>query len=456
MNRRNFLKGLGGVVVALPFLESLGTRHGKAGSPAPQKFLVVMRQANGVQQAFDKEPERFWPTALGAITSGTLAADRAVTVLSDYQSKMLLVRGVKYAFPGNGCGHSGGGNQCLTAAKVSTDPSGAKSLAMGESIDNRIQRELMPGIEPLTLYAGRMGGYLDEVLSYRGPKMLRAAERNPYNAYKRLFGLPDAGSIAIEKRQLSRKSVNDLVRTEMNALMGRSDLSKADHDRLQLHFGAIRDVEIAMAAKLPADEVTAMEKMSPDVANPDYLVDIAKMQMDIIALSLASGVTRSATLQIGDGNDATGYVIGGVRYPSFHQISHRIFSDGATGDPIPNAMDKHHEIDKLHAQMFKHLLDKLASYKVGSGTLLDMGCAVWTNDLSTGPPHGYSNLPYVIVGSVGGAMKQGQYVDAGDVTNNKMWNTIGAAVGCKNGAGGALDDFGDSSLSKGNIPQMVV
>ena len=47
---------------------------------------------------------------------------------------------------------------------------------MGESIDNRIARELQPmGVEPLTLYAGKMGGSLDEVLSYRGPKMLRAA-----------------------------------------------------------------------------------------------------------------------------------------------------------------------------------------------------------------------------------------------------------------------------------------
>jgi hypothetical protein len=35
-------------------------------------------------------------------------------------------------------------------------------------------------------------------------------------------------------------------------------------------------------------------------------------------------------------------------------------------------------------------------------------------------------------------------------------NTIAAAVGCKNAAGAPLDDFGDSSLPKGNIPQMKV
>ena len=84
-------------------------------------------------------------------------ADRAVNELADYADKLLMVRGTKFAFPGNGCGHSGGGNQCLTAAKVSDDPSGNESLAMGESVDNRIARELNPASnpDPLTLYAGR-------------------------------------------------------------------------------------------------------------------------------------------------------------------------------------------------------------------------------------------------------------------------------------------------------------
>ena len=62
MDRRGFLKGLGGVVVALPFLEGLAPKGVKA-APSAQKFVVIMRQANGVQQAWDSEAERFWPTA---------------------------------------------------------------------------------------------------------------------------------------------------------------------------------------------------------------------------------------------------------------------------------------------------------------------------------------------------------------------------------------------------------
>ena len=455
MDRRRFLFGLGGAVVALPFLEGLGARRSRAGDPPPFKFAIFVRQANGVQQKDGSEPERFWPNAPGPVSKATLTgtdADRAVAELADYGDKLTLVKGVKFAFPGNGCGHSGGGNQCLTAAKVSADPSGNKSLSMGESIDNRIARELNgDGAEPLTLYAGRMAGYIDEVLSYRGPMQLRAAERNPYNAYKRLFGLTSPDEVALERKAAGRKSVNDLVRTQMKALLARTDLSGGDRTRLDLHFSSIRDLEIKAALRLPDARVAQMETMSPNVADPANIEEISRMQCDIIALAMAAGITHAATLQIGDGNDSTEYTIGGVKQPRYHQISHRIYSDGASGDPIPDAALKHHEIDKIHARIFKYLLDQLAKYPMPGGTLLDQGLAVWTNDLGAGVSHTYNNIPYVIAGGAGGYLKTGQFVDMGGVTNNQMMNTFGAAVGCKNAAGGPLDDFGDPSLKKGLI-----
>lgn len=457
MDRRRFLFGLGGAALALPFLEGLGARSSRAGDPPPFKFAIFVRQANGVQQKENAEPERYWPSTLGPVSTASLTADsdRALTELAAYGSRLTIVKGVKFAFPGNGCGHSGGGNQCLTAAKVSADPSGNKSLAMGESIDNRIARELNPDkAEPLTLYAGMMAGYIDEVLSYRGPMQLRAAERNPYNAYKRLFGLATPGDVALERKAAGRKSVNDLVRTQMKALLARTDLSSGDRDRLDLHFSSIRDLEIKAALRLPDARIQEMSDMSPKVADAANIEEISRMQCDILALAMASGITRAATLQIGDGNDSTEYVIGGVKQPRYHQISHRIYSDGASGDPIPDAALKHHEIDKIHLRIFKYLLDRLDSYKVGAGTLLDQGVAVMTNDLGTGVGHSYNNIPYVVAGSAGGFLKTGQFLDAGGATSNQMMNTLGAAVGCKNAAGDVLDDFGDASLKKGLIAAM--
>lgn len=461
MNRRRFLVGLGGVCVALPFLDAFRSRKATAGPTTAPRFAIFMRQANGVQQKWDVEPESFWPRNLGALTAATFAtdADRAVSELKDYASKLLLVRGVNYPFPENFCGHAAGGAQCLTAQKFSDPPNGQvnRLRALGESIDNRIARELNPpGTEPLTLYSGPKGGYIDEVLSYSASGQLRAAENNPYNAYTRLFGMAGATDATAKALATQRKSVNDYVRGDLKALMGRADLSPSDKVRLDQHFSSIRDLETNIACKLADPAVMSMRDISARVAEDDSRELVAKMQMDIIALTISCGLNRVATLQIGDGNDSTQYMINGVRQPRYHQISHRIFSDGSAGDPIPDAVAKHHEIDKLHGRLFKYLLDKLAAVDIGAGqTLLDAGLAVWLNDLADGPPHGANNLPYVIAGSAGGFLKTGAYVDAGQVTHNKMLNTLGAAVGCKNANAQPLDDFGDPSLAKGLIPQML-
>jgi hypothetical protein len=455
MNRRHFLRGVAGVAVALPFLETFAPRRARAAGPPP--FAVFVRQANGVAQQTDDEPERFWPSALGPLTQASLAAetDRAVSVLADHADRLILVRGVGFAFPGNGCGHSGGGNQCLTAAQVSDTPSGAGSLSMGESIDNRIARELQPaGVEPLTLYAGKMAGYLDEVLSYRGAKLLRAAERNPFVAYTKLFGASAMDAEALARLKAARTSVNDLVRGEMKALMARTDLSKGDRDRLDLHFQSIRDLEVGMACNLTPMEVAAMDAIQGGVALSDNVQTITRMQMDLLALAFSCGVVRAATLQIGDGNDSTEYTINGQKQYSYHWISHRIQGDGDTGAPIDNAPELHHEIDKIHGNLFKYLLDKLASYPLPTGTLLDSGVAVWTNDLAN-KYHSYDDIPYVLAGSCNGLLKTGQYLDAGGVNNNKMWNTVGAAVGCTKDGKTPMDDFGDPSLAPGFIPAMM-
>ncbi len=460
--RRFFLRGAASALVSLPLLESFLPRNVEA-QQTLQRFAVFMRQGNGVQQADQNEPERFWPSQLGALTSAGMRADgdRTVNVLADFAEKLLLVRGVEMrALADAGCGHSQGGLLCLTAARAD-GPNVERALATGESIDNCIVRELMgQGTEPLTLRAGPRSSYLDDVLSYRAAGDRRVAESNPFNAYRALFGLPMETD---EERLLKRrKSVNDLVRTEMQALLGHSRLSSADRQRLQQHSQAIRDIETRMECALPPDLLETLSQVTTRQAESDeHVVTVARLQCQVIALAMSCGRVNAATLQIGNGNDQTQYTINGRKYERFHHISHRIHSDGSDGEAIADADLKHHEIDKLFASIFKGLLTELAAYPTMTGTLLDEGVAVWLNDLSNGPPHSTRNMPYVCAGSCGGRLKTGAYIDAADVTrnryvtHNKFLNTIGAAVGCKNASGQPLDDFGDRALEAGRIDGML-
>lgn len=459
MSRRRVLMGLGGVSVALPFLDSLAPKSAIAAGETALPFAIFCKQGNGVQQLIQNdEPERFWPSfGPGAITQAQLAADsgRALSELSAHAAKLNIVRGIDFDFPGNGCGHSGGGNQCLTAAKVSVNPSGNLSLAEGESIDNLIQAQLGdPGVEPLTLYVGPKYGYLDEVMSYRGAHQLRAAENNPYNVYMDLFGLSNVDPEILEQLRTRRKSVNDLVRSEMQSLLGRKDLSKVDRQKLDLHFSSIRDLEVGLQCGLAENEVDAIQAMSQNATNDDFFEDVCRLQMDIIALAMACGKSRAATLQFGNGNCGVAFTVNGQKQKSFHKISHRIDGDGDVGDPIPNADVLHHEIDRIHARLFGYLLDKLDSYEFSDGTLLDAGVAVWLNDLGE-KYHSYRRVPFILAGGAKGKLTTGQYLDVGSQTNNKLFNVIGTALGCTKSGGQPLDNFGDPSLETGYVPGLL-
>ena len=459
MRRRHFLRGIAGVAIGLPFLEALSPRRAGAGQPS-SKFAVFVRQGNGVQQATDSgEPESFWPSfAPGPFTPEALAADagRAVSELAAHAKDLTIVRGIRFNDPANACRHSGGGNQVLTAASVGLKDKCNSTLAEGESLDNRIQNDLAAdGNEPLTLICGAKSDQCNEVLSYRGPLDIRGAERNPYNAYSNLFGLSTLAPSEKMLMQARRQSVHDLVRSEMQALLARKDLSKADRTRLDRHFTAIRELEIGVsctAASSP-DDVARLEAGASAIADDAQVDTVVKLHMDVIVMAMACGVRRAATLQIGGGPDNTRYTIDAVQQPDFHAVSHRSTS--------PDPVLVHSKIDRKILSLFKYLLDQLKTHTTAQGTtLLDEGVAVYVNDLATGG-HSYDNVPYLLVGNAGGALKSGLYIDAGDVpnkvftTNNKILNTIGAVVGCKNAAGNPLDDFGDPTLKKELVPGML-
>ncbi|MFO0682386.1 MAG: DUF1552 domain-containing protein [Sandaracinus sp.] len=468
-SRRRFLVGIGGAMVALPLLESLdgirrptrrraGVAHADDGVPHP---VVFVRAGNGVQQAWSDEPEHFWPAATGALTSAILGgaenADRSTSELAAFASKLAIVRGVDRPFGTPACGHAESICQVLTAAQ-NTGGTANDPLALGMSADWRIANQLNPaGREPMVLMAGPSSAYIAEGLSWRDSGMRTSAERSPINQYMRMMGISGAPPEIQERIRMRRASVNDLVRAELRELMGHAQLSAGDRARLQQHLEAIRDTELQLmsCAADPAME-DALAAIDDPTAN-DVRPEVVQRFMDVIALAFACGYTRAATLQIGEGNDQTQYTIDGVQLPRFHWISHRIYSDGADGEPIPQAVELHAKVDRLQMQLYRYLLERLDAIRspVAGHTLLDESIAVWTNDLSAGPPHGGENIPWLLAGGAGGALRVGQFLDAGGVTHNKLLNTILTAAGCTKDDGSPVDDFGDASLEGGNIPALV-
>jgi hypothetical protein len=467
VSRRMILRG-GGALLALPLLESLQPKSARAAAAEPA-FAIFMRQACGVASEqttseLGPEPERFWPRHLGKLTPESVR-ERAVGELIDHARHLLVLKGVTMYDFAYGDGHARGALQALTAQGPTIDNQGGNSEAAGESIDHLIGRSLNPrGRDSLFLYSGPSDGWLGGAcISYRGRGERRAAIRNPLQAYELMTGgeqrLPDAERVARRRRQ---ESVNDLVRGQMQGLLARTDLSQGDRRRLELHFSAVRDFERA-AQRLSAEEERALRDGSSITSSTDGedVMQIARLHLDVAALAVASGYTRSVALQIGNGNDgSTRYLdpTTGTRMENYHYVSHRRRSHDATGDVIAGADRLHHEVDRIFAGTFRHLLDRLTEYpSVSGGSLLERGVSVWYNDHGDGPGHGFYNCPYVLAGSAGGFFKQNELVKLppGGPNHNRLLATIASAVGVRGPDGGVLEAFGDARLPSGLLRDVM-
>ena len=455
INRRAFLRA-GAIAVGLPFLEGLPERSAWA-ADAPPVFSLFIVAACGVVG------KRFFPDATGPLDVASLGAltDKATSVLAPHADHLLFVKNINFPMArATNCGHAQGLCQSLTAAPAGGG--GGTAYSTGISADMVIAAAVNDGgADPLTLYAGnRSNGYIAERISFKGAGagQVRSADDNPYALYSKLIGLtqpPDSSATtdptdAAAELLSSRKSVNDLVRGELNHLLSLPELSAADRQRLQQHFDSIRDAEVKLGQMgrtctqdgLATSQLEAY-KTGFAFQMDGMIEDVAKLHLELVALAFACNFNRVATLQHGDGTDATRYAVPSnaeLKWP-FHHLSHRVPSDSSVGSN-QTAEDAHAEIDVVRMQTLLHGLDHFAERG-----LFDKSVILWTNHVADGPSHSFKNVPTILAGDAGGYLKQGAYVDAGNVTNNLLFNTLIAAA-VRDKTDWSMD-FGDGSGSGG-------
>jgi hypothetical protein len=464
VNRRAFLYGAGGIAIGLPFLEGLPERSAWAQGAEPV-FTFFMCAACGV------EPKRFWP-ATGAL-SGGLSSGKAVDKLADFAENLLIIKNIDFPLTApSGCGHAQGLAQALTGK--SPTGGGGSATSTGPSVDYVISKAVNPaGTDPMTLYAGNLrNGYIADRLSFDNNGQVRASTDNPYKLYQKLVNIASpAGSSGgtggtgstgtggtggstsnpvAEELIVTRRSVNDAVRAELKSLLANPKLSAADTQRLQQHFDCIRDAEntmmdmgeqmAAVGCTLDGIDTSVYDALSSwkyNATNVEKggIENIVELHLALVALAFACDYNRTGTLQWGDGTDHTVYQVPSNQSLgnwNFHYISHRTQSDGAVSQNS-TAEAAHAEIDEVRmttlAKGLKHFKDR---------GLQDKSVILWTNHVAQGD-HMMRNVPFILWGNGGGALKQGECVDAGKVGNSLLYNNIITAA-----TGTPTTDFGSS------------
>jgi hypothetical protein len=459
VHRRSFLRGVGGVAVGLPFLESFASRKAWA---APAKRLAVIFECNGVLM------EKFFPKDYGALTPASLMGT-ALEPIAAHAAKLVIPRGIHMVPRGFGRDPATGDDHAKGMGHKLTCSPNSNPYPNGPSLDYVVARGINPGGNgPLNLGVGGGGAGVLSSAFYTASGQPAPMFRDPYRAFKDWMGSgTKMGGMTVDLTAARRKSVLDVVRDDLQAVQKSPLLSATDKKKVDLHLTSLRTLENAVGGGGGAavNGCNLPDAISKDVLATQTNADYAKvggLMMEIMALSMACDYNRVTTVQFGTGAGGPTYKWLGDglnQQYNHHKLSHGATSDAATSPNLPDAEWKLSlfNIDTWHMKMMKVLLDRMASYSEPGGSVLDNSAVLYINELSGGLAHNFMDLPIVIAGGAGGYFKTGQYVkmtkgtgtaNDTDAPANMLMTTLANAVGFKNTDGSPMTNFGKAPTGK--------
>ncbi|MGE3635177.1 MAG: DUF1552 domain-containing protein, partial [Sandaracinaceae bacterium] len=362
LSRRAMLRGAGGAVVSLPFLEAmLGANQTAAQAAAVPKRVVFFFTSCGVN------PSTFWPS--GGETDFELSASLAP--LAPLRDKILIADGIRMDTATNdrvsGNGHDKGTAHCLTARDTVAGPSGRGEFghlwdgsAGGISIDQHIAASVGGATPYASLEFGvRAEGIaqaLPSRISYTGSFQPVIPMNDAGQAFDRLF-LPLAGDGAAARALAARRArVLDYTRGELGRLSGR--VGAGDRARLGEHASAIE----SLGRQLEGVANAACE--IPERGTSNQYADLGALQMNLLTHALKCDLTRVASIQWSTGQS-------GARIPgmqdSHHGVSHKSESEVPSWDGSRTYGQLSTEIDRFYAEQLAHLLSALDSVTEADG-----------------------------------------------------------------------------------------
>jgi hypothetical protein len=269
-------------------------------------------------------------------------------------------------------------------------------------------------------------------------------ENDPTKVYARVFGKLAADPFGHAAKQALRKSMLDFVHKDFSALRGQ--LGAEERAKLDQHESMLREIELRLQnpGALGAACKSPLAPMTLDARSNANAPALGKLQMDLIVAALACDLTRVASLQ-------WTHSVGQLTFPWIgiadrqHDLSHE-------GDSNVDAKEKLIKMNHWYAQQFAYLISALKAVPEGppGGTMLDNTLIVWGNELGKGNSHTRNDIPFVLAGKAGGAIRAGQLLTFKDRPHNDLLLTICRAMGVNQ------TTFGDTRFNTGPIAELLV
>ncbi|WP_437525160.1 DUF1552 domain-containing protein [Sorangium sp. So ce726] len=455
LNRRIFLRGLGGAALAAPFLSSVWERDAKAQSASGGKTFIVMFTHYGCVT------NKWFPTKTqGELTAADLEAT-SLASLAPYAKKLLMPRGIRSMNEWTANLKRGQGNDshtqivgsfftCQPVTPNSNDPFSFNQATkfnakpVGPSLDHVMAQQLSPNGTPLLIATAGQNDNAQSAISYSAAETIHKG-LNASQAFSSLTGLFQAGQPMSPDTYaaLRGKSILDLVKDDLQTLE-RFDMSQADKRKLAAWKELLNQTGTVVASAQCSEELGVTlgatsanaQKASSGGLGVDVLtnkvsgdLDGADISSAIAALAAACNANPVIFLKY-PGN--YGFKGLGITMES-HSLSHRLDNAGMQGSCLPNALEWLVKVDTYYAQKFAKLVGMLDSIPQGNGqTVLDTSVAIWFNEMSDGNAHNLNNAPIIQAGSGGGYFKTGQIINVDPASTPTVGNSMSQ---CANGTG---------------------
>ncbi|HKO47108.1 MAG TPA: DUF1552 domain-containing protein [Polyangiaceae bacterium] len=470
MNRRFFLRSAGGLMLAAPFLPSLGQRAARAEGMARARRSVIFHTPCGCLTS------RWFPRVEHGALDANALAGTTLEILTPFVKKLLVPRGLRainsYTLPQTLDPHDQAMGSKLTCALIGEDKD---RYATSHSLDHEIAGQINGnGRAPLVLSVGSFSSSPKMLLSYSAPNTPFLPILSPAKAYAGLSGLVTGQSAELERHRLRKRSVLDLVRNDLQAYQ-RLNMSAVDRERISVWLDLMRDTEedlrrTACNASAVGLDSASVEAASQSSEAAEAFTLGADAMFKVMALNLLCDNNRSLLIHFP--SYAT-FNWDGIHHTHDHDgLAHRTGDFTVGGDCLPGVLGMLHEIDRWYAGKFAKLVALLDSLPEGDGTVLDQTATTWLQEFSDGSAFNLNNMPIVIAGSAGGYLKQGVAVNVegapigpgnseancasggadpisaktgstgGNVPINKLYVTLMNALGCKASDGGEVKTFG--------------
>ncbi len=401
LGRRTILRGLaaGGVAVAvgLPRLGAMLDDHGTAyaaGGPLPKRYLTWFF-GNGII------PSRWNPRAVGSGSAWQLTEQ--LMPLAAFKPYMTVLTGYEAKVPPDGLQPH---VRAPAAIFTGAGPVPRTSNAQAPSVDQLVAK-LIAGDTPfkslevgLTRAGTGFGGTLSGAISFNGLGSANLPEYDAQAVFTRLFGRAPAPAAGSKPPLLGtpggRKSVLDLVKGDLDGLRPR--LGVDDRRRVDGHLEGLRQLEGRLAAlpsgaacKLPGTSYPARSAEQNAAVPPA----VNAAMSELVAYALSCDLTRVATYLWSRAAAHVDFRVLGITQDIHDDISHKEPGDQPTmNKAILHAME--------HLAVF---LGRLKSTPDGAGNLLDSSVVLVTSDVSLGREHSVDELPVLLVGKAGGALR---------------------------------------------------